>query len=212
MKKFLSITKKAALVILACVQAMAVIGSLLIAAGFLYVDYFQKPHNKKADDEISRAVYEAVGAKEIYYQGKSEGKSGNTTIYYAFHVRKEKTGLAEEAVAAINTVLEQENISSNISVQFMEEIPGGQEPLFGLCNYIDYKNPSADYGKLQYLWIYGTRHRTQDSIYNDPETYENIPDIRYLKVSEKIQKAADEKGIDWHEYWPELETIEVIPR
>ncbi|MCM1186166.1 MAG: hypothetical protein NC345_06495 [Lachnospira sp.] len=169
-------------------------------------------YNHKADDVISHAVYKAIGAKELYYQGKDEDRAGTIT-YYEFYIHKEKEGVIEEAVSAINTVLEQEKTSHNISVQFKERMAGGYatgcETLFRLGNFMDNDSSSAVYGKLQYLCIWGTNRGNQESIYNDPETYKNFPDIRYLRVSPKIQKAADEAGIDWYEYWPDLETVEV---
>lgn len=211
MKKFLGITKKAALVILTCMQAVAVMGSLLMVAGFLYVDYFRKPHNQKADDEISRAVYEAVGAKEIYYQGKSEDRAGTTT-YYSFYVTEEKEGLVQEAVEAVNAVLEQEKRNDKISISFFEGNDSeGSNTLLILRNYHDDYGESADYGQLQYLRIIGNAWHPE-SIYNVPETYQSFQEIKHLEISYRILQAAQKEGVDWHEYWSELETIEVISR
>ncbi|MCM1186168.1 MAG: hypothetical protein NC345_06505 [Lachnospira sp.] len=164
-------------------------------------------YNHRADDAISRAVYKAVGAKELYYEGQRE--ENVNIVRYDYYINKEKEGLAEEVIDAVNVVLEQEKTKNKIAIPFIEEIPGAGEPMFIIRNYIYAESFSADYEKLQYLWILGTDVGTQESIYNDPETYKNFPDIRYLRVSPKIQKAADEAGIDWYEYWPDLETVEV---
>ncbi|MCM1535769.1 MAG: hypothetical protein NC126_07610 [Clostridium sp.] len=164
-------------------------------------------YNHRADDTISRAVYKAVGAKELYYEGQRE--ENVNIVRYDYYINKEKEGLAEEVIDAVNVVLEQEKTKNKIAIPFIEEIPGAGEPMFIIRNYIYAESFSADYEKLQYLWILGTDVGMQESIYNDPETYKNFPDIRYLRVSPKIQKAADEAGIDWYEYWPDLETVEV---
>ncbi|MCM1327184.1 MAG: hypothetical protein NC094_11285 [Bacteroidales bacterium] len=164
-------------------------------------------YNHRADDAISRAVYKAVGAKELYYEGQRE--ENVNIVRYDYYINKEKEGLAEEVIDAVNVVLEQEKTKNKIAIPFIEEIPGAGEPMFIIRNYIYAESFSANYEKLQYLWILGTDVGMQESIYNDPETYKNFPDIRYLRVSPKIQKAADEAGIDWYEYWPDLEAVEV---
>lgn len=43
----------------------------------------------------------------------------------------------------------------------------------------------------------------------DPELYSQIEGIKELHVDKGIQDIADEKGIDWYTYWPELETVVV---
>lgn len=183
---------------------ICLLSTVLLGCGGILNTY----HNKKADDTISRTIYETVGAKEIYYLGKSEKELH--VLHYWYYISKEEDGLADKVVGAVNSVLEQEPTENKIAVRFSEKIPSGTEPLFILRNYIDdYDGEPANYEKLQYLWILGTDLGTQESIYNNPETYKNFPDIRYLRVSPKIQKAADEAGIDWYEYWSELEEVEV---
>lgn len=207
--------KKIADTIILCFKVIIVMGfclyilcTVLLLVVSWITNYFEHC-NFKADDAISRAVYEAVGAKELRYRGQSDNTAGTTT-YYTYHINKEKEGTAEEAVEAINEVMEQKVTSHKISISFYKEfVRGAYEPLFIVCNYTDGYSSSANYEKVQYLCILGTHHGFEESIYNDPETYKNFPDIQYLKVSEKIQKAADEAGIDWYEYWPDLKTVEV---
>ncbi len=45
---------------------------------------------------------------------------------------------------------------------------------------------------------------------NDPSLYSRIDGIKELYITEDVQKYAEDAGIDWHTYWPDLETIEVI--
>ncbi len=175
----------------------------------LIVSWIIQPFNLNVDDAISRAGCKAVDKKEFYYGGKSDNTAGTTT-YYKFYINKEKEGSAEEVVEAINEVMEQKITSHKISISFSKKFAEiVYEPLFIVRNYTDGYSSSANYEKLQYLCILGTNHGSEKSIYNDPETYKNFPDIQYLEVSEKIQKAADEAGIDWYEYWPDLKTVEV---
>ncbi|MCM1385357.1 MAG: hypothetical protein NC243_12550, partial [Lachnoclostridium sp.] len=133
-------------------------------------------YNHRADDAISRAVYKAVGAKELYYEGQRE--ENVNIVRYDYYINKEKEGLAEEVIDAVNVVLEQEKTKNKIAIPFIEEIPGAGEPMFIIRNYIYAESFSANYEKLQYLWILGTDVGMQESIYNDPETYKNFPDIR----------------------------------
>ncbi|MCM1535770.1 MAG: hypothetical protein NC126_07615 [Clostridium sp.] len=194
--------------IIACCEIIVILGLCWYIMHPLIIGFFA-PRSLKADDTISRTVCKVMDAKEFYYRGKSDNAAGNTT-YYTFYINKEKKGSLEKAVEAINAVMEQNITSHKISVCFYRQfIRGAYEPLFSVCNYTDDYSSSANYEKLQALYILGTQHSSQESIYNDPETYKNFPDIRYLRVSPKIQKAADEAGIDWYEYWPDLETVEV---
>ncbi len=165
-------------------------------------------YNHKADDAISRAIYKKVGAKELYYQEK-EVLTETNRICYTYYLNQEKEGVAEAAIEAANKVIEQENMDSRIEIIFEGDMPGGSEVVFIIGNFSDYNSTCAQYETLQRLTICGTRVGSQKSIYNDPATYRNFPNIKCLRVSEKIQKVADEAGIDWYEYWPDLEKVEV---
>lgn len=165
-------------------------------------------YNHKADDAISRAIYKKVGAKELYYQEK-EVLAETNRICYTYYLNQEKEGVAEAAIEAANKVIEQEKINSRIELIFEGDMPGGSEVVFIIGNFSDYNSTCAKYETLRRLTICGTRVGSQNSIYNDPATYRNFPNIKYLRVSEKIQKNADEAGIDWYEYWPDLEKVEM---
>ena len=81
--------------------------------------------------------------------------------------------------------------------------------MFCLCNSSDKNRTYVNYENLECLRIWGSTVGSEESIYNDPATYKDFPNIKCLWVSEKIQKKADEAGIDWYEYWPDLEKVEV---
>lgn len=151
-------------------------------------------HKTKADDSISKVLIESLDTKWMYY-AKKIIYNAETPIIYKINIDKEKEGLAEVAVESVNEVLVQEKVSNKISINFWKDfLPGASECLFSLQNFYYAKGTLADCEKLQCLIIIGARD--SDSIYNDPETYKNFPDIRYLVVDEKIQKIAKEKGID----------------
>lgn len=168
------------------------------------------------DDSIAEALSKSLDVKWMQYWGKTTEGGGIAptappySFTYTVHISREQKGLAEVTAAAVNKVLVQEHTENRVCVVFTETIPaGGTEELFRLQNYYREDASLADYAKLRCLIINGTDQGDPDSIYNDPETYQNFPDIKYLKISKKIQKAAEEKGIDWYEYWPELEEVEV---
>lgn len=164
--------------------------------------------NRKADDEISRAIYEAVGGKEIYYHGKDESETN--VIYYAYLIHTEDHEKVEKVIETVNRMLEQKQIDGKISICFRWPFQeNASEPLFGLSNFCDEDSKTPEYAKLQSLWITGAESG-DETIYNIPSTYKTFQDIKYLEVSEKIQKAAEEEGVDWYEYWPELEGVEVL--
>ena len=62
-------------------------------------------------------------------------------------------------------------------------------------------------GGLTYLQIYDLPDHDLEAF--DPELYSEIEGIRELHVAKAMQDIADEKGIDWYSYWPELEKVVV---
>lgn len=199
------------------ITGFALLGCLWIIAtiiGGLYLFVTSNsgnPHNKKADDAISHAISEAVGTKELYYGGNKRAEE-TKAVHYEYYIAKAREGLIETAAEAVNVALEQKGTDTKIAILFKNSLPEGEETVFELRNYReDSDSIAADYEKLQYLGILGTKSSSWNNIYNNPIIYRNLKGIRYLKVSQEIQKNADEQGIDWHEYWPELETIEVYP-
>ena len=89
---------------------------------------------------------------------------------------------------------------------FFHERPGGSGQCIELSNYSDYKLEDPDYEGLQVLTITGF----SDCIFDEPSIYMDLPNIKYLQVSERVQKKAYDQGIDWYDYWPDLESVEVF--
>ena len=174
---------------------------------------FRADVNKRPDDDISEAIYEAVGRKKVYYYSKRSDNSEKIVFYeYLVHDYEDENVLTD-MVEAVNEVREKENIENKISLVIREKIPGGVEAVASLRNYYEGENGCEQYEMLQCLYITGTEHsfrRQQGSPYDKISTYINLPDIKSLVVSEKIAKTAEEEGIDWYEIWPDLEYYEVL--
>ena len=50
----------------------------------------------------------------------------------------------------------------------------------------------------------------RSAFYNNPATYRNIPDVRYLKLTYNMRVMVAQYKVDWYEYWLNLECIEEI--
>ena len=181
----------------------------LTACGGGYVRY----KNHKADDVISKAIYEEFG-DDIYYQGKRD--SSNVDLLYMYLLRTEDAELMLKLVSTVNEVIEQEDITDKVEICCYAEIPGGWATIVIFSNFSNEKLESADYQGLQGMTLVGDKHSLagarEDYFYDNPSLYTNIPNIRSLVTYEKIQGKAEAQGIDWYECWPELETFEVYTR
>ncbi|MDE6015627.1 MAG: hypothetical protein K2H41_08050 [Acetatifactor sp.] len=202
MKDSGSIAKKAFIILLVYV---------LLAVGTTnFLLYCVEPahyRNHKADDAISRAIYEATGGTEIYYEEKDITSKGVLNYRYLFYEENEEQ-LAKMLKAA-NTVIQEEN-SPKIEIVCCVRIPSsGSEPVLSLSNYSDAEQEKAEYPSLQKLWIRGTA--VSQTIYNIPETYQNLQGIKYLEICDNMSIITERDNIDWHEYFPDLETLEIIP-
>ncbi len=165
-------------------------------------------YNLEADDAISSAIYEELG-EGIYYLGKED--FSNNDLCYEYLLCEEKADLLYNMIVEVNETIKQEGISEKIEIFCGAEIPGGVEWVVIFSNYSNDTIDSPDYEGMCKLTIMGDDigMRGDNYLYNNPMTYVNLPDIKYLQVSEKIQERAEAEGIDWYEYWPELESVEV---
>ena len=46
--------------------------------------------------------------------------------------------------------------------------------------------------------------------FNEPSAYLEIEGIKHFEVRDVIQEKAKEQGIDWYDYWTNLEYFEVF--
>lgn len=185
-----------------------VIGCLLIA----FRSYEKK---YEPDDNISEAIYEAVGDEKVRYCGKKYinpgklGVSGEFAIY-TYQIRDhEDENLLTDMAEAANTVIEGKRVAQKIGVVIEEEfVSGAYRTAISLRNYYEEEDGYRQYDSFQNLYIGETIFDT----YNKAETYINLPDIKRLCISKEIARDAEENGIDWYEIWPDLEYYEVTDR
>ncbi|MCH5249050.1 MAG: hypothetical protein J1E98_03935 [Lachnospiraceae bacterium] len=171
-------------------------------------------HNKKADDKISKAIYEKVD-KKVYYQGRRFGGEDGSYVWYEYVIRDyEDKDIIVDIADVVNEEIEEDKIVGKIGIQFYEEMLGGIETVAILYNYYDEDGGFEQYNSFQGLEVWGTRrsYREDDSPYNKASTYIKLKDIRSLIVTDKIAKAAEEEDIDWYDVWPDLEYYEEVDR
>lgn len=114
MKKLMS---KMYTFILALLSVMIVIGCSEI---FMYGG------NHRPDDDISKAICEAVGRKKVFYSGKSSSHPEDVAIYeYMVHDYKDENVL-ENMVKAANAVMEEKELTGKKDLDLREEVPGGK--------------------------------------------------------------------------------------
>ncbi|MDE6627385.1 MAG: hypothetical protein K2K56_13605 [Lachnospiraceae bacterium] len=187
--------------------------SLIIVSGC--GEIFMHEVNKSPDDDISKAIYEAVERKKVHYHGKQSSNSGEIAWYeYTVHDYEDENVLTN-MVEAVNAVMIEKETTEKICVVIREETMegGGTEGVASLCNYYENGDEFEKYESLQSLYIYGTERsimRKRGSPYDKVSTYINLPDIKRLTVSKKIAQSVEEEGIDWYEIWPDLEYYEVL--
>ncbi|MDE6663357.1 MAG: hypothetical protein K2K46_08440 [Lachnospiraceae bacterium] len=187
---------------------------LLVAIGIVIgglVFAFSYKANKIPDDDISKAIYKAVGRKKVRYWSKKSYDSGEKVIYGYVVCDYEDENLLANMVEAANAVMEEKEMTEKKVLYLWEEIPGGYSSLVSLHNYYEGEDGYEQYGTFQNLYIYGTFYDVEqhDNPYNKISTYINLPDIKSLGVTEKIAQSAEEEGIDWYEIWPDLEHYKV---
>lgn len=200
MKKLMS---KMYIFILVLLSVMIVIGC---------GEIFMYGGNHRPDDDISKAIYEAVGRKKVYYSGTEIYDSEDKVVYdYLVHDYKDENVL-ENMVKAANAVMEEKELTGKINLDLREEVPGGNEPVASIRTYYEDEDGCEEYESFQNLHIYGTELSimSRHSPYDKLSTYINLPDIKSLTVSKKIAQIAEDEGIDWYEIWPELEHYRVL--
>ena len=180
---------------------ICLMGGLLLGCGGGYVPN----RNHKADDKISRAIYEELG-KEVIYKGK-EIKEDNT-VYYKYYVDEQSDQIGRIHAAA-QKIIEQEGIDDKVCIDCWEEYCDALESVVRFYNYSD-GSENADCEGLQRLIIKG-HYINENSIYNQADTYSSIQGIKYLQVEWEMADVTEKENIDWYEYFPDLETLEIVP-
>ncbi|MDE7177567.1 MAG: hypothetical protein K2O59_07085 [Lachnospiraceae bacterium] len=174
---------------------------------------FIRKVNEKPDDDISQAIYEAIGSKKVLYWGKTSSDSDETIIYeYLLHDEKDENVLTNMLEAA-NSVMGEKETTDKIVLNLRKSTSrGGFEAVASLRTYYESEDGYELYGSFQTLFIQGTEdsNMRDSSPYDKLSTYINLPDIKSLVVRKKIAHRAEEEGIDWYEIWPDLEHYRVL--
>ena len=175
---------------------LCILLSILLCGCGGYVNY----KNKKADDELSKLVYETFG-EDIYYDSKDD--SQEIKCYY-FLLMKEDKEVIKDFLLVVDEVLSQSN--EKTIVYLACQTPGGLEFVVLLENFSDSVVDKADLdGAKSILVRYSSNPNAE--IFKDPNIYTVLEDIQFLEIDEELQKIAEEQGIDWYEVWPTLEEM-----
>lgn len=176
---------------------------------FAYDAYW---NGKMPDDAISKAICETVNY-DVFYLGKSD-ESDDSVLCYEYHIRDKNmdvNGISKiigATITAVNKTIKEDSITDLVSISFYQHnIYGGEEKVLSVYNYSDYRLESPDFEGMEVVEISGSDY--EECLYNCPETYISLPNIKYLYINRNIQKAAKKQGIDWYDYWPDLEKIVV---
>ena len=178
------------------------------------LDSLKFPDGKMPDDDISSAVWDAVG-DDLKYLGKSDRYRPIPELCYEYYItikgndsNKIEDVLAD-ATSAVNITIKEEGITDLVSVFFyIEHGSRGPELVLHLYNYSEYELESPDLNGLEKAIISGCEDKKSE--YNNPEIYSLLPNIKYLEVKERVNGRAYDQGIDWYDYWPDLESVEVF--
>ena len=194
-----------------CVSILVfLLAAIGIVIGGLVFAYSYKA-NKIPNDDISKAIYKAVGRKKVRYLSKKSYDSGEKVIYGYVVCDYEDENMLADMVEAANAVMEEKEITGKIVLYLWGERSGGYSSLASIRNYYEGEDGYEQYESFQTLYIYGTPPHMdqQETLYDKISTYINLSDIKSLAVKEKIAQSAEEEGIDWYEIWPDLEHYKV---
>ena len=166
--------------------------------------------NHKPDDAISKALFDKMGRKKLEYKGRTVISNGGDVFYkYEYIIDSNASDELGQILQVVNETIEQENMKEKIYISFWTEYTHGTWSFaFSLMNYSDESKRKPDFLGMQHLRIgYDDQY---GGPFCDPDTYKNLNGITFLEIShEKWQKYAEEKGVDWFEYLPDLERLDV---
>ena len=77
--------------------------------------------------------------------------------------------------------------------------------MFVLKNYSDDNN--VLYDKMSNLFMGYNDIDSENTL--DPALYTKIAEVKELHIVKRMQDIAESEGIDWYDYWTELEIFEI---
>lgn len=153
-------------------------------------------------DSVAWAVHKKVGNK-VHYEGKKREEENEVLYVYLLQDSQDENLLAE-MVDAVNEKLEKKDAQKKVGLIIREEIAGGEIPVVFLYNH--YNNSIRPH--IYYMEIRGSDVDVYSS-YNQASSYTTLEGIEYLRVIDKVNKSAEEEGIDWYGVFPDLKGYEV---
>lgn len=161
-----------------------------------------REYNLKPDDDFSRAIQESVG-EDFDYHGSEERELYGTC--YEYQIKREDAETIHKFAETISILTNGEK--EKISVYVFSYFPsGGVENVFCLFNYSDADLETADLNDGLLLYICNPTC-VENPIYFEPSTYTGIEGVKILSISSQMSQVAEAEGIDWYEYWPDLQEI-----
>ena len=171
--------------------------------------YPNKPKKTESQKDIPMAIQKHMGSDRVYYfESNSDTPEGMNSFFVEENPLKED--LLPQSIFFANESISDNELNGNIKLAFWA-LPGDHLECFAAVTNIS-KDEGNNDDRLECLSIYGISWIKNDSAknYNDLNVYKNIDGIKHLVVTNFIQTLADEKGIDWYEWWPELEDVTVM--
>ncbi len=155
-------------------------------------------YDHKAVDDFSKAVKEGISSDDFYFDGKWIDGSGASV--YDFQIREINATAIGKLMEAANNALPDDGTRICILVS-VDMSDGMYATMFQAQNYSDDGTMLDGMENLhivdqtRYYWL------------SDPNFYSEIKGIKVLEVDGGYQDKAEEAGIDWYTFWPELEDI-----
>ena len=156
--------------------------------------------NKKADDELSKLVYERLG-EDFYYVSKEESQG---IVCYDYLLKREDKEVVKEFMLTVDGALRQSREKTIVYLACY--IPGGLENIVLLENFSANSLDNADLNGAKRILIRWPSVSNCE-IFKDPEIYTVLEGVQILEIEKEMQDLADEKGIDWYQVWPTLEEM-----
>ncbi|MCR5129323.1 MAG: hypothetical protein K6B69_14640 [Lachnospiraceae bacterium] len=152
-------------------------------------------------DDLSRSVKNAVN-EDFDFHGLNVDDNGRK--YYSYEINEMSAGAIGNLVKTFNdsNLTKGNQISLNVVFPISS---GAWAAMFFMQNYSVEEGGIKIYDGMYYLHIKDQIHFSETAC--NPELYSEIEGIRELHIDKAIQDKAYDMGIDWYNYWPDLETI-----
>ena len=158
------------------------------------------PDSSPPVDDISKKIKKEMGEDFLFRYRKV---LDDGTIMYSYRTMNFDAEKIKDFCDICNEVLpEDERVTFCVNLY----LSGGGAPMFYLQNY----NDDEICDRLCYLQIDDQSYFNEATC--DPTLYSQIEGIKELHVDKGIQDKADDMGIDWYSYWPDLEKVVVKER